>query len=87
MKSFWAPLQLQLVVAMGFRDRRSHFLDIRRSDEGKPIQWPDVHANPHPSARHALPATNARMVYGSPTATVDKLRGDIVSLFCIQSRG
>jgi hypothetical protein len=31
---------------MGFRDRFSHFVDICRSDEGKPIQWLDVHANP-----------------------------------------
>src|SRR5271156_5691737 len=37
MKSVCAPVQLQLVVTMGFRDRLSHFLDIRRPDEGKPI--------------------------------------------------
>jgi hypothetical protein len=51
MKSFCASVQLQLVFTVGFRDRRSHFLDIRRADEGKPIQWLNVHAKPHQKTR------------------------------------
>ncbi len=46
-KSVCALLQLQFVVPVGFCDRLPHFMDIRRSDEGKPVQWLDVHANPH----------------------------------------
>jgi hypothetical protein len=37
-KSFCAPVLLQLVVTMGFRDRLAHFVDIRRLDVGKSIQ-------------------------------------------------